>query len=148
MPRLDADNRIVGYWSAIDAAREGFHPNLVETARPGAAGRDLEKSGALDEVVEHRSALRADYLKQLGVAAGLGYATADTVQRSRRSLSIRSLQRQERAERDMRVVFGLAAALLVAIGWLNPAGSAKNGRTMPRLRDYWPRRRRVRLGTA
>jgi len=46
-------------------------------------------------------------------------------------------------------VFGLASALLVAIGWLNPPGSANNGRhKRPRLRDDWPRRRRVGLGTA
>jgi len=44
--------------------------------------------------------------------------------------------------------FVLSVALLVASGWLNPPGSANNGRKRPRLRDYWPRRRRVSLGTA
>jgi len=148
VPRLDADNQIIGYWSASDAAREGFHPNLVELLDHAQPGVDLEASGALDEVQEHKSALRADYLKQLGVASGLGYATADSVQRVASVVVDPNLERQERAERDMRVVFGLASALLVAIGWLNPPGSANNGRKRPRLRDYWPRRRRVSLGTA
>ena len=83
-----------------------------------ASEQDLEKSGALDEVVEHKSALRAAYLKQLGTAAGLGYATADTSQRLARLATDKSLQREQNAERDVRLVFGLAAALLVAIDWL------------------------------
>jgi len=122
VPRLDADNQIIGYWSATDAAREGFHPNLVEMIENAKPGEDLESSGALDEVQEHRSALRADYLKQLGTASGLGYATAESAQRVAAVIVDADLQRQERAERDMRVVFGLAAALLVAIGWLNRVG--------------------------
>lgn len=118
VPRLDADNRVVGYWTAVEAAREGFHPNLVETVEHAASAQDLEKSGALDEVVEHKSALRAPYLKQLGTAAGLGYATADTPQRLARLATDKSLQREQNAERDVRLVFGLSAALLVAIDWL------------------------------
>jgi len=120
VPRLDAENRIVGYWSALDAAREGFHPNLVERIDNAKPGEDLEASGALDEVQEHKSALRADYLKQLGTAAGLGYVTADSARRIASATTDTNLERHERAERDIRLLFGLAAALLVAIGWLNP----------------------------
>ncbi len=124
VPRLDADNRIVGYWSALDAAREGFHPNLVETLGQAQSATDLEKSGALDEVVEHRSALRASYLKQLGTAAGLGYATADTSQQLAHIATDARLERQENAERDVRAVFGLAAALLIVIDWMRSSGRA------------------------
>ncbi|MGH8174416.1 MAG: hypothetical protein ACREPX_14850, partial [Rhodanobacteraceae bacterium] len=145
---LDAENQITGYWSATDAAREGFHPNLVELLDNVAPEQDLEASGALDEVQEHKSSLRADYMKQLGVAAGLGYATADTASRMASLIVDSNLQRQERAERDMRVVFGIAAALLVAIGWLNPAPQSESGRKFEWFRpDAW-RRRRVRLGTS
>ena len=122
VPRLDADNRVVGYWTAIDAAREGFHPNLVETLGQAQSAADLEKSGALDDVVEHRSALRAAYLKQLGTAAGLGYATADTSARLARLATDALLARKENAERDVRAVFGFAAALLIVIDWLASSG--------------------------
>lgn len=119
VPRLDAENRIVGYWTAMDAAREGFHPNLVEKIEATQAGEDLEKSGALNDVVEHRSALQAAYLKQLGTAAGLGYATADTSQRLIDLATDAKIERQENAERDVRLVFGFAAVLLIAIDWLS-----------------------------
>ena len=122
VPRLDADNRIVGYWSAIDAAREGFHPNLVEVLEQGSSPADVEKSGVLDEVVEHRSALRAAYLSQLATAAGLGYATADTSDRIAQLASDAALRREENAERDVRAVFGLAAALLIIVDWMAGSG--------------------------
>jgi mxaL protein len=118
VPRLDADNRIIGYWTALDAAREGFHPNLVETIDSARPGEDLEKTAALGGAVEHRSALRAAYLKELGAAAGLGYATADTAQRLASLATDRGMERHEKAERDMRLVFGLAAALLIVMDWL------------------------------
>jgi mxaL protein len=122
VPRLDAENRIVGYWSAIDAAREGFHPNLVEVLGQASSPADIEKSGALDDVVEHRSALRAAYLSQLANAAGLGYATADSTNRVARLASDAALRREENAERDVRAVFGLAAALFIVIDWLTGSG--------------------------
>jgi mxaL protein len=119
VPRLDAENRVIGYWTAMDAAREGFHPNLVEKIEEAHSSEDLEKSGALNEVVEHRSALQAAYLKQLATASGLGYATADTPQRLIELATDAKIQRHENAERDVRVVFGLAAALLIAVDWLS-----------------------------
>jgi mxaL protein len=130
VPRLDADDRIVGYWSALDAAREGFHPNLVETLASGASDADLAASHALDDVVEHRSALRATYLAQLATAAGLGYATADSTQRLAASVTDRSLERIADAERDLRLVFGLAAAALIAIDWFIAHG--RRARVSPR----------------
>jgi mxaL protein len=118
VPRLDAENRIVGYWTAIDAARQGFHPNLVETL-DSVPAEALEKSGALDDVVEHRSALRAAYLKQLGTAAGLGYETADSDDALAKLAVDAKLRREQDADRDVRFVFGLAAALLLLIDRLN-----------------------------
>ena len=124
VPRLDAENRIVGYWTAMDAAREGFHPNLVEKIEQAHTGEDLEKSGALNDVVEHRSALQAAYLKQLGGAAGLGYATADTSHRLVELATDAKIERQENAERDVRLIFGYAAVLLIAIDWLSSGAHA------------------------
>jgi mxaL protein len=124
VPRLDADNRVVGYWTAIDAARQGFHPNLVESIEHASAG-DLEKSGALDDVVEHRSALRAAYLKQLGTAAGLGYETADNDDTLARLVVDAKLRRQDNADRDARCAFGLAAALLLLIDRLSLVRASK-----------------------
>jgi hypothetical protein len=141
VPRLDAENRIVGYWTAMDAAREGFHPNLVEKIEQSHSADDLEKSGALNDVVEHRSALQAGYLKQLGTAAGLGYATANTSQRLIELATDAKIERQENAERDVRLIFGYAAVLLIAIDWLS---SGAHGLLTVRRR----RRSAVSVGTS
>jgi mxaL protein len=117
IPRLDADNRIVGYWTAVDAVREGFYPNLAELVKQAASPAELERSGALDEVQEHRSALNEEYLKLIGASAGLRYITADSPQRVASAIADPAIARHEKAERDMRIVFGLASALFVVIGW-------------------------------
>lgn len=130
VPRLDAENRIVGYWTAIDAARQGFHPNLVETIERASAD-ELEKTGALDDVVEHRSALRAAYLKQLGTAAGLGYETADNDVTLAKLAVDAKLRREQDAERDVRFVFGLAAALLLLIDRIGLHWRARSRKDAP-----------------
>ncbi|HET7778916.1 MAG TPA: hypothetical protein VFL07_10200, partial [Rudaea sp.] len=78
----------------------------------------LERSGALDEVREHKSALNEDYLRLVGTSAGLGYVKADSSARVASTMSDITTARHEPAKRDMRIVFGLAAALLVMLGWL------------------------------
>lgn len=122
VPRLDADNQVAGYWTAVDAVREGFYPNLSELVKQAASPAALERSGALDEVQEHKSALNEDYLRQVGSASGLRYVKADSAARAAATITDGTTARHEPAERDMRIVFGLAAALLVLIGWLRPTG--------------------------
>ena len=121
VPHLDADNQIIGYWTAVDAVREGFYPNLSEVVKQSASPGELERSGALDEVREHKSALNEDYLKLVGASAGLGYVKADSTGRVAATISDAAIARHEPAQRDMRIVFGLTAALLVLVGWLRPA---------------------------
>ena len=128
VPRLDADNHIIGYWTAVDAVREGFYPNLSEVVKQSASPAELERSGALDEVQEHKSALNEEYLKQVGAAAGLRYIKADSVGGVASALTDPAIARHEPAERDMRIVFGLAAALLVIVGWVGRAGLQFGGR--------------------
>ncbi|HET7777791.1 MAG TPA: vWA domain-containing protein [Rudaea sp.] len=118
VPHLDADNNIIGYWTAVDAVREGFYPNLSELVKQSASPAELERSGALDEVREHKSALNEDYLRLVGTSAGLGYVKADSPARVATTISDLTTARHEPAERDMRIVFGLTAALLVMVGWL------------------------------
>lgn len=118
VPRLDDENRIVGYWSALDAAREGFHPNLVETLARGASGAEVDKAIQSEGIVEHRSALRASYLEQIGAAAGLGYATADSPGKLVALATDAAMERHEIAERDIRLVFGMLSAMLLALDWL------------------------------
>jgi mxaL protein len=119
VPHLDADNKIIGYWTAVDAVREGFYPNLSELVKQSASPGELERSGALDEVREHKSALDEDYLRLVGTSAGLGYVKADSTARVAATIADAAIARHEPAQRDMRIVFGLAAALLVVIGWMN-----------------------------
>ena len=118
VPHLDADNKIIGYWTAVDAVREGFYPNLAELVKQSASPAELERSGALDEVREHKSALNEDYLRLVGTSAGLGYVKADSAERVAATVSDAAIARHEPAQRDMRIVFGLCAALLVMVGWL------------------------------
>jgi mxaL protein len=118
VPRLDADNNIVGYWTAVDAVREGFYPNLSEVVKQAPAPAELERSGALDEVQEHKSALNEEYLQQVGAAAGLGYVRAESAGQVASTVASAANARHEKAERDIRLVFGLAAALFVALGWV------------------------------
>lgn len=116
VPKLDADNRIVGYWSAVDAVRQGFYPNLSELVKQPESIAQLERGGAFDEVREHKSALDEDYLKLVGASAGLRYTSADAPSAVAARLVDRALARHEPAVRDLRIVFGLASALLVLIG--------------------------------
>ena len=89
----------------------------LQSALMGSMINDL--TGALDDVVEHRSALRVAYLKQLGTAAGLGYETAETDDTLAKLAVDAKLRREQDADRDVRFVFGLAAALLLLIDRLN-----------------------------
>ena len=118
VPRLDADNRVIGYWSAVDAVREGFYPNLSELVKDDQSAAELERTGAFDEVREHKSALNEEYFRQVGVAAGLGYVAADTPQQVAAAVTDPKIARHEDAERDMRIVFGFASAIFVVIGWV------------------------------
>jgi len=118
VPRLDADNRVIGYWTAVDAVREGFYPNLAEIVKQSAAPAELERSGALDEVQEHKSALNEEYLQLVAASAGLGYVRAESVQEVASAVTGAGHARHEKADRDMRLVFGLASALLVTMGWV------------------------------
>jgi mxaL protein len=118
VPRLDADNHVVGYWTAVDAVREGFYPNLSELVKQAPSPAALERSGALDEVREHKSALNEQYLEQVGAAAGLAYIRDQSPHQVAGAVASAANARHESAERDMRLVFGMATALLVAIGWV------------------------------
>lgn len=121
IPRLDADNNVIGYWTAVDAVREGFYPNLSELVKQSSAPAELERSGALDEVQEHQSALNEEYLQQVGAAAGLAYVKAELPQQVASTVAGAANARHEKAERDLRLLFGLASALFVTIGWLQKA---------------------------
>jgi mxaL protein len=136
VPRLDGDNRVVGYWTAVDAVREGFYPNLAELVKQAPSPEALERSGALDEVQEHKSALNEEYLKLIGASAGLSYVTADSPHQVASAIADPTIARHEKAERDLRLVFGLLAALLVTIGWLQ------------RRPQETSRRRRARVPTS
>ena len=118
VPRLDADNNVIGYWTAVDAVREGFYPNLSEVVKQAPSPAALERSGALDEVHEHKSALNEEYLQQVGAAAGLGYLRDESAHQVASVVAGAANARHEKAERDMRLVFGLLAAFFVAIGWV------------------------------
>lgn len=118
VPRLDAENNVSGYWTAVDAVREGFYPNLSELVKDEKTARELERTGAFDEVREHESALNEDYLKLVGGSAGLRYLAATSARQVAAGIADAAIARHEKAERDVRLVFGLASALCVLVGWV------------------------------
>jgi mxaL protein len=130
VPRLDADNNVSGYWTAVDAVREGFYPNLSELVKDDKTARDLERTDAFSEVREHKSALDEEYLKLVGGSAGLRYIAATSAREVAASVADAAIARHEKAERDMRLVFGLSSALCVLVGWVrqNRAGEKQASR--------------------
>lgn len=117
VPKLDADGEIIGTWTAVDAAREGFHPNAAAAVSGLEAGATVS-AGSLEGVEEHESALRASHLEQLARAAGLGFVRADRTGSVAEVITDGDLARHQVAERDVRFVFALASAALFVIGWI------------------------------
>ena len=116
VPKLDAHDEITDYWTAEEAVREGFHPNLLSVITGLEIGQKAP-NGALDEVGEHLSALRADYLKALAHAAGLEYATIKNSKQVASMINTATMSRSAIAERDARWLLSLSAFLLVLTGW-------------------------------
>jgi len=117
IPKLDARNRVIGYWQLEDAIRNGFNPNLttlLETDRDGVRRSVEEGNGPR----EHVSALREDELQKLSKAAGLGYARYDGSSDYLRALADPQLGHFDRAPRDLRPLFAAIAALLGLLAWL------------------------------
>lgn len=122
VPKLDAQDRIVGYWQAQDAVRNGFNPNLagmLENLRPD----DPLPAAIAEGAPEHRSALRSEALQQQARAAGLDYLRLRDSSGLARALQRPTLADVRPAPRDLRPLFGLAAALLLLAAWLLPERS-------------------------
>ncbi|MGQ0620064.1 MAG: VWA domain-containing protein [Panacagrimonas sp.] len=121
VPKLDADNNIVGYWQTEDAVRNGFNPNLapVIDGLDSRRARDVAAE-IFDEHQEHLSALRTDRLEDMADAAGLDYLRLTDVQAFARAVDKPALANLDQAQRDLRIVFGLLAAFLLLAAWLPP----------------------------
>lgn len=120
VPKLDASNQIVGYWEPEDAIRHGFNPNLA-VVLDGLEPQEHSLLGAITQAPqEHLSALRSAHLEQLARAAGLDYLRLDDRRGFARALDRPALANMSRAQRDLRIVFGLLAAGLLLAAWLLP----------------------------
>ncbi len=117
VPRLDAEDEVIGYWSAVDAVREGFHPNAAAAVSGLEAGATLAE-GTLDGVEEHESAMRGTHLATLARAAGLEFLHAERGTGAATVVSDRTLARHQVVERDVRFAFALASAALLAFAWI------------------------------
>ncbi len=107
IPRLDADNRIVGYWShdevmQIDVYSTGRAGTQQGEGMVGINMVDLSRRIALGQ--EHLSALHESYLQDLAVMSGLDYFHVDTVEDFLRSL-----------KRD---TYGRRTAVATDLGWI------------------------------
>lgn len=114
VPKLDANNRVVGYWEPPEAHRQGFNPNLV--AQPAGISISFGDESS-PPAEEHLSGLHEPELIDLARAAGLDYLRFSGILSLIRAVSQPSLARMDRAPRDLRFIFGLAATLLLLAGW-------------------------------
>lgn len=115
VPRLDAHNRIAGYWEPGEARRQGFNPNAVAQSDGLSAGYDSAPDSLPDE---HLSALHEPELEDLARAAGLGYLRLTGTNSLLRAVNDPGLARMSDAPRDLRAVFGLFAGVLLLVGWM------------------------------
>ncbi|MGQ0700447.1 MAG: vWA domain-containing protein [Panacagrimonas sp.] len=112
VPRLDPNDKVIGYWEPGEARRQGFNPNAVAGGSTGYDdARDFDPE-------EHLSSLHEVDLKDLARAAGLEYVRLTGSPSLVSAVSDTSLARIADAPRDLRFVFGLAGALLLLAGWV------------------------------
>jgi mxaL protein len=114
VPRLDAQDRIVGYWEPEEAQRQGFNPNMVVQA----GGLNFSYGDADAGSQEHLSALREPELNDMARAAGLRYLHLSDPDGLRTQALDTELAVLADAPRDLRFVFGLGAMLLLLGGWM------------------------------
>lgn len=115
VPRLDADNRVIGYWEPGEARRQGFNPNSVaQGGNTLSAGYDSAPDAQPDE---HLSALHEPELKDLARAAGFEYLRYTGAHSLVRAVRTPAYARISEAPRDLRFMFGLAACALLLAGW-------------------------------
>lgn len=120
VPKLDAQNRIVGYWQTEDAVRNGFNPNLAPVVDGLESRAQTFAAEMFDEHQEHLSALRTERLEEIAHAAGLNYLTLTDIPSFLRAVDDPALANLDHARRDLRIVFGLLSALLLLAAWLPP----------------------------
>lgn len=141
VPRVDGSGQVMGYWSPVEAVREGFHPNLlglVETLQSGEQAPD----GMLDEVGEHLSAAQPAYLELLSGASGLAFAHAHHPRDVLALIDRHALTEQANAERDARWIFGCVAAGLFLMGWFwQGVMRVIHARVLQTIRQGWAWRR-------
>lgn len=116
IPKLGEHDEVIGYWQPADAARNGFHPdmNIVDD---GFLPPSIESAAG---VHEHLSALRSDPLQQYAHAAELRYLRLDSDAAFTRALADPQFAHVDIAPRDLRLYFGLLAAVLLLAAWLWP----------------------------
>lgn len=121
VPKLNANNEIVGYWQTEDAVRNGFNPNLapvIEGLEPLESRAQDVAAQIFDEHQEHLSALRTDRLEEMANASGLSYLHLTDLASFVRAVDNPVLANLDQAQRDLRLVFGLLAALFLLAAWL------------------------------
>lgn len=116
VPKVDGSGEVVGYWTQEEAVKEGFHPNLlafVDALTPGQSAPE----GMLNEVGEHLSGAKPDYLKVLAHAAGMGYQPLKKQGDTSAFIATNAMTKTSLADSDVRWVFSMLACMLIMCGW-------------------------------
>jgi mxaL protein len=118
VPKVDGVGEVVGYWAQEDAAKEGYHPNLIALVNNLAPGESAPEN-SLIEVQEHMSAARPEYLKILSTGAGLHYQELKSPNGIALFVASNLITKEKEAETDIRWWFAITSALLILLGWFS-----------------------------
>lgn len=116
VPKLNDRQEIIGYWSKEQAVLEGNYPNLLAYVKDLPEGTTAP-AGALDEVIEHLSALNKSLLKNTAEAAKMDFVHVQHPKQAVNAMNNIPIKQVDNGERDARWIFGLISVLLVLVAW-------------------------------
>lgn len=116
VPKINGKGQIIGYWTPEEAVMQGNYPNLLAyvNALPES---ERAPEGALAEVSEHLSAFNRPLMQTIAETLQIHYTRISQPSDALNTMQDPSLQKQTRAHRDARWIFGLLALSFVLIGW-------------------------------
>lgn len=116
IPKLNQQDKIVGYWTKEEAVIQGNHPNLLPYVRALAPGEQAP-AGLLDEVTEHLSSYNKTFMQALSQAINFPLVHIKAPKDAVSALNNPIYQVRAMAERDARWIFSMVSVILVLLGW-------------------------------
>ncbi len=116
VPKVDAQGNLISYWTPEQAVMEGNYPNLLGYVKYLDEGEQIP-DGALDEVSEHLSAYNPTLLQNIALMLKVQHIKLTHPKEGIQYLNNFYQQTVEKAPKEIRWVFALAALGAVFVGW-------------------------------